>query len=167
MSWTATPEELLGKNGSRPHRPPAPAADAIEELAQGARLEARSPAGPGGGSQELPRRRARSHFPMRDAAGNTIGTRRRQADGRPFSDGGKVKCVQGSKQGLLCPWPISRRAGTTRAPRRRRSRRGRGIVCRPQRPWWPRPARNPPSSACSELQLIVARRDVVMFPRPG
>jgi 5S rRNA maturation endonuclease (ribonuclease M5) len=48
-------------------------------------------------------------FPMRDANGETTGWRRRRADGTPFGEEGSgPKCLstKGSKNGLICPWPL-------------------------------------------------------------
>ena len=159
-----TPEELTGNNGSRPHSPPSPAADAIEELARvrGWKPEALQALGAQAKNTQAPRE---VHFPMRDAAGSPIGTRRRQADGRPFADGGKVKCVQGSKQGLLCPWPfpaepeqpvllVEGEADAAAAL----SAGAKALVATP--------GAQPSKQCLRELQLLVARRDVVMFPDP-
>lgn len=164
------PEDLAGKNESRSSRtsrsgsPPGPAPDAIEELARvrGWKPEALRALGAEARNAQAPRE---VHFPMRDAAGNRIGTRRRQADGRPFSDGGKVKCIQGSKQGLLCPWPfpnepekpvlvVEGEADAAAAL----SAGWKAVVATP--------GAQPSKEFLRELQLLLARRDAVMFPDP-
>jgi 5S rRNA maturation endonuclease (ribonuclease M5) len=154
------PEDLVAKNGSRP----GPSPDAIEELAivRGWKPEALRALGAEARNSQAPRE---VHFPMRDAAGNRIGTRRRQADGRSFSDGGKVKCIQGSKQGLLCPWPspdepekpvlvVEGEADAAAAL----SAGWKAVVATP--------GAQPSKEFLHELQLLLARREVVLFPDP-
>ena len=157
-------EDLLGNKEPRPHLTHARAVDAIEELAKvrGWKPEALHALGAQAKNAQAPRE---VHFPMRDAAGSQIGTRRRQADGRLFADGSKVKCVQGTKQGLLCPWPfpaepeqpvlvVEGEADAAAAL----SAGATAVVATP--------GAQPSKQCLRELQLLVARREVVMFPDP-
>ena len=157
-------EDLLDKDGSRAYPPPALATDAIEELAKVRSWKAEALRALGGEAKNAQAPRE-VHFPMRDASGKQIGTRRRQADGRPFSDGGKVKCVRGSKQGLICQWPfpddpeqpvlvVEGEADAAAAL----SAGWRTVVATP--------GAQPSKEFLRELQTLLANRQSVMFPDP-
>jgi len=158
------PEDLLDNDGSRPYPPPNLTPDAIEELAKIRcwKPEALCALGAEARNAQAPRE---VHFPMRDAAGNQIGTRRRQANGSPFSDGGKVKCIRGSKQGLICPWPfpddpeqpvlvVEGEADAAAAL----SAGWKAVVATP--------GAQPSKEFLRELQTLLANRQIVMFPDP-
>lgn len=158
------PEDLLDNNGSRPYPPPALTTDAIEELAKvrSWKPEALRALGGEAKNAQAPRE---VHFPMRDASGKQIGTRRRQADGRPFSDGGKVKCIQGSKQGLICPWPFP---GDPEQPVL--VVEGEADAAAALSAGWKAvvatPGAQPSKEFLRELQTLLANRQIVMFPDP-
>lgn len=159
-----TPESIQGKSKQSPYPTSTAPVDAIAELAKvrGWKPEALQALGAEAKNAQAPRE---VHFPMRDAAGKSIGTRRRQANGSPYSDGGKVKCVRGSKQGLICPWPfpddpeqpvliVEGEADAAAAL----SADNKAVAATP--------GAQPSKNCLRQLQLLVSGRKVVMFPDP-
>lgn len=143
----------------------APVVDGVEELARVRRwsLEALRALG----AQSKPACAPREViFPMRDAKGNLIGTRLRRADGLKYSDGSKVRAHKGSKQGLMYPHPLPEEGpdGILLIVE------GEADAAAALTAGWKVVVATPgaaPSKAClQQLQLLAARRKVVLFPDP-
>ena len=103
------------------------------------------------------------YFPMRDSIGNTVGMRRRRADNQPFLCGSKALSIKGSKQGLICPYPLPKGPvliveGETDAA---------AAISAGWEAVIATPGAHLSGPCLRELQLLLARRDVILFPHPG
>ena len=102
-------------------------------------------------------------IPMRDSSGRIIGRRLRRSDDQPFLKGSKAITRAGSKNGLICPWPLPAQDPVLLVE-------GEADACAALSAGWPSVMATPgakPGRAISKfIQETLAGRAVVLAPHP-
>ncbi len=114
-------------------------------------------------------RRAEVRFPMRSADGEITGWRRRRADNQPFGrseDAPKCLSLKGSKNGLICPWPLPDLGGGPVLLVEGEADSAAALSALPGVPVVATPGANPGKDCLKYLQKLLPGRSVVLAPHP-